>query len=156
MCGLVQLPGYICHLYKLQTMLLSGNKLTQYVVTPSIIHRQYPRTDPHRQYRLPMSLSLFSSLKKLDLSYNQLSDHSTKPGNFPVSLTELNLSYNRWNSFPRGIVVSQQRYEIIEKNKRHHFSLVSQRRGSDLFYESLKAGVAAMMPTFKDMLKNGT
>jgi hypothetical protein len=45
------------------------------------------------------------NLKKLDLASNELSDHSTKPGYFPHSLTSLNLTNNQWNSFPLGIVI---------------------------------------------------
>jgi Leucine-rich repeat (LRR) protein len=45
------------------------------------------------------------NLKKLDLASNDLSDHSSKPGYFPHSLTSLNLANNHWNSFPLGIVI---------------------------------------------------
>lgn len=127
LCNITAVPSYICYLHALERLTLIGNKLT----------------------RLPASLCLMRNLKKLDLASNELSDHSTKPGYFPHSLTSLNLTNNQWNSFPLGIVIKadkeeerqRTKEEIDLKSSAEFFRFLS--LGADIHLPSVLSGEAA-------------
>jgi len=111
LCNLTSLPFYICYLHSLETLILSGNKLSRSIIslpcegsgamqTNTLAMLTLPIT-----LSLPMSLCLMTNLESLDLSSNNLGDESSQTGNFPTSLKSLSLAYNRWSSFPLGILV---------------------------------------------------